>query len=349
MQQIKDPKKEIVKERFSFLIEVILVFLGIVILMLIPRYLLTLIVDSSSDFYGPLFYILRALAIFIAIPIFLYIPNLIFEANKKNLILEEDVSPSLEHLRLYSFKKINFKEQLTMGIIILFLLFIPLDFLIYYFFPETIEYTASALLERETDTYIAKEYLIFLISVIIIQFSVAIYEESLSRGFVNMRGASYYNKMSAVIIASFQFGLMHFAILPGFPIWLPIIWVLQAFIVGIILSIIVQKKKVIFPVIFAHALNNIISAHTLWNYLQGNDFIIIAIYLYLPLLIISIVILILKFSTIKTSIISGINFFKSYAENDKEINESKSDKYFRIFFDFLFAGLLFLVGVLFSI
>ena len=114
------------------------------------------------------------------------------------------------------------------------------------------------------------------------------------------------------------------------------------------LSIFIVKKKRIWPVIFAHAINNIISAHAVWNYLQGNDFSLVAIYLYLPLLIISVIIVILfmwQFPRIKQGISTGFDEFKTYFKKDDSIGESKSDLYFRVFFDFLIGLLILIIGL----
>ena len=142
-----------------------------------------------------------------------------------------------------------------------------------------------------------------------------------------MRGSSYFQKISAVIIASFRFGLGHFAYLLNpissqYSFWLPFIWFLQTFTVGIILSLIVLRKKWLFPVIFAHSVNNIITAHAFWNYLQGNEFLTLGLVLYTPLLIISAILLIWQFPRIKESVLIGIKDLKTYTKD----GASKGDK-----------------------
>jgi len=348
LESSNNTKKQIVLDRLRFILEVVIVFIGIFLFLLIPIFILPLIMDKSSIMFGPLFYLLRTVAIIIAIPLFLFISNIVLETQKKNIIIEEELSPASGHLKLYSITEGDFKEQLLYGMILLFVVFIPLDFLIYFLIPEMLEYTGNVLSAQETDRYLLQGYFIFLISVIIIQISVAIYEESLSRGFLTKRGSEYYHKMSAVMIASLYFGFMHFLYFlnpasKDYPIWFPFIWFLQTLIVGIMLSIFIIKKKRLFPVIFAHALNNIISAHAVWNYLQGNDFSLVAIYLYFPLLIGSVIIFIWQFSRIKNGFSTGLNELKTYFKKDESINEAKGDVYFRIFFDILIAvSILFL-------
>lgn len=341
MESQNNRKKKIVVERFRFLIEVLVVFgLTFLFIIFILYGFLPILLDQNSLLYGPLFYILRALIILISIPIALFLFNILVEPQKKDLIIEDDASPATRHLRLYSISEGDYKEQFLYGIIILFVLFIPLDFLIYFLLPEMLEYTGAVLSVQVTEQYLLQSYMIFLVSVIIIQISVAIYEESVSRGFLTTRGSDYFHKMSAVLIASLYFGFMHFAYFfnpasRNYPIWFPFIWFLQTLIVGIMLSILIIRKKKLFPVIFAHALNNIISAHAVWNHLQGNDFSLVAVYLYLPLLICSVIIFIWQFSRIKHGFLTGLNEFKTYFKLIE--GESKGDRYFMVFFDILIA------------
>ena len=63
-----------------------------------------------------------------------------------------------------------------------------------------LRFQGAAFTSNKTDLYLTQNYGIFIISVLIIQISVAIYEETLTRGFVAMRGAEHFNKMSALII-----------------------------------------------------------------------------------------------------------------------------------------------------
>lgn len=344
-------KNQIIAERGRFLIEVFIIFLGIFLFSLIPWLVLPLFISNESVFYGPLYYLLRAVAIIIAVPLFLLISNVFLESPKRTEIIKEDRSPSLEYLKLYSFPDNSFKDQLLYGVLILFTIFIPLDFLVYFLIPDMLKYTGEALSSQPTDSYLLQSYFVFLFSVIIIQVCVSIYEESVSRGFITMRGKEYFHKISAVIIASLYFGLMHFAyflspVSRNYPFWFPFIWFLQTFLVAILLSILVLKKKSLFPVIFAHALNNIISAHAVWNYLQGNDFALVTYYMYIPLMIIGLVLFIWQFSTIKAGVTVVYKDIGEYFKPEEKLGESKGDVYFRILID-LFIGIIILALGLF--
>ncbi|MBD3255889.1 MAG: CPBP family intramembrane metalloprotease [Candidatus Lokiarchaeota archaeon] len=350
MESNREVQKNLIVSRLRFILEVFLVFFGIFLFLLVPRLLIPSLINKDSIFYGPIYYAVRALAIFLAIPIFLYLSNFLFEMQEKNLIVEEKLSPSLSHLKLYIISEKNFKYQFLYGILILFLVFVPLDFLLYWLVPELLEYSGKALSSQATNSYLLAEYSIFIFSVIIIQICVSIYEETLTRGYLTTRGSDYFDKMSAVFISSLYFGLMHFAyfLLPvsrNYPIWFPFIWFLQTYTVAIMLSIFITKREWLFPVIFAHAVNNIISAHAVWNYLQGNDFMAISIVLYFPLLIISGILLIVQFKRIKAGIKTGFKELKNYFKASEKDGESKRDLYVRLIFDVVMGILIVLIGL----
>lgn len=354
MRRPKNPLKTIFNQRIHYFFEVLIIFLGIFIFMLIPAVLLPLLIDSSSIIFEPLFFVLRVVIIIVAIPLFLYLSNIIMPSQRKELILEEDISPSKNFLNLFNITKKNFKYQLLYGILLLFLVFIPLDFFTYLFLPDMLSYLSIVMdptAEYSYNSYFMESYYVFLLSVIIIQISVSIYEETLTRGFLANRGSDYFNKMSAVIMTSFFFGLGHFGYIftkpsIGLPIIFPIIFFFQTFLVGIILAMLVLRRRWIFPVIFAHAVNNIISAHSIWNFIHGNDFSLMSYIVYIPLLIISIFLFVWQFSRIKESLSTGFKEFISYFKKDNEIGEDSLERIFRIVMDFLFGLIIFIIGVI---
>ncbi|MFX1487550.1 MAG: lysostaphin resistance A-like protein [Promethearchaeota archaeon] len=360
-------KKRIYKARFTFLFyEVAIVFLFLFLILIIPALLLPLITQTGSIPYGVLFYALRAILVFLGIPLILYLTNLIFESQKKKVIIAEDISPSKGHLRLFKVSKRNYKYQILYGLLIFFLVFLPLDFFTYLFIPDMIEYQAWSLGLKNTNTYLlSNDYFIFLISVVIIQISVAITEENISRGFLAKRGSEFFPSMSAVIISSLYFGLGHFAYFldlraveavsgKSFPFWFPIIWFIQAFVIGIILALFVLRKKWLIPVIIAHALNNIVAAHSIWSFIQGDSFQTVALFVYIPLFIIGIlfvtvcILLVWPFSSVKEGLSNGLNMFKTYFRQDSK-ESSKGDMAFRIFIDILIGVIIFLFGFLVAV
>ena len=353
MRRPISPLKTIMMQRFYFLFEVLVIFLGIFIFSLIPALLLPSIVDVNSLIFEPLFYLIRAAIMVAVIPLFLYLSNFLMEKQRRSIILVEDISPSRNFLNLFKITRSNFKFQLLYGILLLFLIFIPLDFLTY-LIPDMLSFASTAIepaADFSLNSYFNENYSIFLLSIVLIPLCVAIYEESLTRGFLTNRGSDYFNKMSAVIMTSFFFGLGHFAYIyspasAGLPIVFPIIWFLQTFLVGIVLSMLVLRKHWIFPVIFAHTFNNIITSHSMWNYINGIDFSFMTFYVYTPLLIIGIILFIWQFPRIRESLTIGWNEFKSYFTRDENIGENSLETVVRIIMDFLFGFLIWIIGVI---
>ncbi|NVM35363.1 MAG: CPBP family intramembrane metalloprotease [Candidatus Lokiarchaeota archaeon] len=348
-------KKEIALDRFRFFLhEVALGFILIFVCLLIPAFLIPSLVGQGSPLYGILFYSLKAIFVFIGVPLILTISNLVFESQKRNVIIEEDISPSKGHLKLYKMSKKNYKYQILYGLLIFFLIFLPIDFFGYVLIPEMLEYQSYAL--PDTDFYLQSgtSYILFLVSVIIIQFSVAISEETISRGLLVKRGSEHFFSMSAVMISALYWGFGHFAyfldpISRLYSIWYPFIWFLQAFIIGIVLSLFVLKKKWIFPVIIAHTLNNIITAHAIWSFNNAIDFSVVALYLYCPLLIIGCVLFIWQFTQIKKSLSIGFKMLISYFKRDNLNEDTKGDLIFRVFIDILMGLIIFIMGFMIMI
>lgn len=248
----------------------------------------------------------------------------------------------------------NYKYQILYGLLIFFLIFLPFDFFGYLLIPEMLEYQSYT--RPNTDVYLTSgtSYIIFLVSVIIIQFSVAMSEETITRGLITKRGSEHFFSISAVMISSLYFGLRHFAYFLDpvsrlYPIWFPLIWFLQAFFIGIILSLFVLRKKWIFPVIIAHSLNNIISAHAIWCFNNEIDFSVLTLYLYIPLLLIGCIFFIWQFSQIKESVSIGLSMLKSYFKRDEEDEITIGDTSFRIFFDIIVSFLIFIMSFIIAI
>jgi len=95
-------------QRIYFLFEVLVIYLGIFIFMLIPTFLLPLLIDVNAVIYDSIYYLVRALIIVAAIPLFLYLANFLMEKQRKTLILEEDISPSKNFLNLFKISKKKF-------------------------------------------------------------------------------------------------------------------------------------------------------------------------------------------------------------------------------------------------
>ena len=340
--------KKIVVDRFTFLLEVVFVFVGVGLYSYGARLALPFFIPIDDVLFGPIFFLIRALGILIIVPVFLVIANFLLESQRKELIIEEDISPFMGHLKQYKMTKANAKYQLLYGVLLLFLFFIPLDFFSYLLIPGFIEFQAEGLTggSNTLSLYFFEGYFTFLLLVIILQLSVSVYEETVSRGFLSKRGGENFNVISAIMVSSVYFGFMHYGYInPNYSILFPITFFIQAFVVGVILSLFLLRKKWIFPLIFAHGVNNIISAHTIWHYLRGTDFTFVALFLYLPLLIISIGLIVLQFPRIRESISTGVKELKSYVKPDNKIGEYKSDMYLRILIDITVGFIIFILGL----
>ena len=350
-------KKIIANVRFKFFSnEVALGFILIFILTIISTLILSSILDPDSTVYSISFYVMRVLIVLIAIPLILIFSTKVFSGSQKGKKIQDYyISPSKGHLLLYKMTKKNYIFQLLYGLLLFLLVLVPINCLFFIFVPNMIEYTLSSSF-KSTNYYLYFEssYLPFLFSKIVIQIFIYIADENISKGFLAKRGSDYYGKTSAVIITSLYLGfsevMYNLELLSiYYPPWFPFIWFLKSFIIGIILSLFVLRKKWLFPVIFASILNNVIITHVLWIYLYNYEIFFLSIYIFLLLLIISCTIFIWQFSKINKTIQAGVSELKFYFRNDKAIKETNGDKYFRVFIDIIISGLFFLMSILITI
>jgi len=82
---------------------------------------------------------------------------------------------------------------------------------------------------------------------------------------------------------------------------------------------------------------------------NGTNYMDILLYIYFPLLLVSIILFIWQYKRIRGSISIGLGMLKIYLKNDEKEDEQNSDKYFRIIFDIIIGFLVFLIGLLISI
>lgn len=345
----QNSKKELVMVRLKFFAEIVIIFLVLSLLLFIPRFLLPLIMEENSLFLEPLSYLMRAMMMLVGIPLALFISNLVISSMDKEVILEEDITPSSSFLKLFKITKKNFKYQLLYGILLFFLLFLPMDLLMY-LIPGVLEFQADYLMSGTSSDYLTQPYLVFIGSVIIIHISVSITEETLARGLISKYGSQRIKMMSAVVISSLYFGYMHWVVIftLGEFSWYPFLYLGLAFFIGVSLSLFVVKKNWIFPVIMAHAMNNIVSAHAIWNHLQGNAFLPFVLSVYIPLLLISVILFILQFKRIKEGLKTGLKEFKTYFQVGEE-EEGTGDLLLRFAIDIGIAFLIFFLGLLLAV
>ncbi len=341
-------RRKIASKRLKFLFyEVVPIFLIIFMFLILEWTVLPLIVSQTSALFGMLFFLIRALVILLAIILVLFISNRFKTKNSSQV--EKELAPYLGYLKLYSMTKKNYKYQLLYGFLLLFLIFIPLEFLISITMPDSIPYVVVSV---ENTILLIDNVALFLLFSVVIQLSLSFSEESIFRGLITKRGSEYFNKISAVMIATFSFTFLDFFINPYIftvSFYFSVLWFIKSFIISLVLSLTIIRRKWLFPMIIAKTFDSIISSLIIWDYLRGGNFIQLLIFIYFPLLIISLILLILQRSRVKESLKLGTKMIKSYYRNDIKIEESSGDKLFRIFFDIFLALLLFLFGILFSV
>jgi len=349
---ISDNRRELASKRLRFLFyEIVPIFLIIFVFLIIGWMLLPLLVIQTSALFGLLFYLIRALVIFFAIILFLFISNR-FRTNNSQLVKKE-LAPHRGYLKLYTMTKKNYIYQLLYTVLILFLILIPFDFLISITIPESIFYRASLLgFEAENSFLFLNDITLFILYSIIIQLSLSFSNETIFRGLIVKRGSEHFNKISAVVISTFYFTFAELFLNPIYltvSLYFGIIWVIKSFIVGLVLSLIIIRRKWLFPMIIAKAFETFLSSLIIWDFLRGGNAIQLSIFIYFPLFFVGLILLILQRVRVKESLQIGIEMLKSYFQKDIKLKESSGDKNFRILFDIFVAILLFLFGILISV
>jgi len=344
-------RRKIASKRSKFLFyEIVPIFSIIFIILILEWILLPLIVNQTTALYGMLFYVIRALVIFLVIILFLFILNKIITKNSQQV--EKELTLHLGYLKLYSMTRKNYTYQLLYGFLLFFLILIPLEFLISISLPNIIPSRAlSLVIKKENAFLLLDNFAQFLFFSIVIQFSISFSEETIFRGLITKRGSEHFSKISAVMISTFFFAFMEFFLNPLVITisYYGIIWFIKSFVIGLILSMTIIRRKWLLPLIIAKTFDSIISSVIFWEFLRGGNFTQLLIFIYCPLLIISLIILILQRSRVKESLQIGKSMIKSYLKNDEKLEVSSGDKVFRILFDIFFAFLLYLFGLLISV
>ncbi|MFX0033822.1 MAG: type II CAAX prenyl endopeptidase Rce1 family protein [Promethearchaeota archaeon] len=334
-------KKQIWRIRFKFLfLEVFFAFILIFVILAVLRYFIfPLFVDSVL--LGVFYYILRAIAIFMITLFILWIQGKFIQEGKEKI----EFTPMESQLKLYKITRKNFKYQILYGFLLFFLIILPLEFLTFYFVPDIMAYQLAFLVNDPFNTYLSEtNYLLFLLYLIIVQISIVISQETIYRGLVAKRGSDHFFEMSAVIISSLSFGLRALIfyfdpISSYYAPWSPVIWLIESFIIGIVLSLVTIRRKWLLPAIIATLLNNILFSHLIWN-------ISLLLYLYLPLLIGSAILFIWQYPRIRESLSIGIGTLKTYLKKEDKKEKTTTDKIFRYQIDIIVAIIIFLLGFL---
>lgn len=344
-------RRDIASKRLKFLFyEIVPIFLMIFIILIFEWILLPLLINQISALFGLFLYLIRAIMIFFVIILYLFVLNK-YKTNNAPLPNKE-FKLHLGHLKLYTMNKQNYIYQLLYSGLLFFLILIPLEFIIIISLPEIISYRAFSLFFQIGNSFLELDNIaLFLFFSIVIQLSISFTEESIYRGLIVKRGGEHFNKMSAVMISTFSFVFLELYFNSiFFPIFtIGIVWVVKSFIIGLVFSLTIVRKKWLFPLIFAKTIDSIISSVVIWDFLRGGSFDSLLLVIYIPLLTISLILLVLQRSRIKESLQIGKKLIKTYYQNDTKLKETSGDKVFRLIFDVFIAFLLFLFGILISI
>ncbi len=313
--------RHIAPRRFYIFLETFLVMLISFLLWIGATYIIGLLPETSNPFRELFTYGFSVVYLIIAVILALTFVQSVF--HKSSLPMVKSDPPLKETISLFTFKK--FGMQLFYALLLLFLVYIPLDF-ITYTIPGSLEFSQKSLGNQGVNVYLSfTNFGPFVLYGILLHLMVGIREELFFRGYMTIRSEKYVNGGSAVVISSIFFGFSHlgylvYGLMDGTVILaqdlLPaMLWTLGAFFVGSVSAVFIIKKRIIWPIILAHALNNVISSSVLWlNGVNNINFWDLAKWLYLPLLGVSLILATIFFREVKNGIKSYFGAFKSYKE-----------------------------------
>lgn len=315
----------IAPRRFYIFLETFLVMLISFLLWIGITNLVNLLPETGNPYQELFKFALSVIYLIIAVVLALTFVQFVF--HKSSLPMKESAPPIKETFSLFTFKK--FGKQLFYALLLLFLVYIPLDFLTYAI-PGSLEFSQQSFGGTGVNIYLTfTNFGSFILYGTLLHLMVGFREELLFRGYVTMRSEKYVNPGSAVVMSSIFFGFSHF----GYLIiglfrgtvnlaqdFLPaLLWTIGAFFVGSVSAVFILKKRMIWPIILAHALNNVISSSVLWlNGVHNVSFLDLSKWLYLPLIGVSIIVGIIFFREVKSGVKEYFGIFKSYKESIPE-------------------------------
>ncbi len=165
----------------------------------------------------------------------------------------------------------NFPRQILEGLMLLCMVYIPLD-CIGYMFPGILDYSANQFEVFSTDSnnYFKFAFLAMLGITIIRNFLTAMSEEFVFREIYVLSSKKYVNSASAFFYSAIAFSLGHFGyilVLERSYSWLfPVWWGVNALIIGFVSAWYFLKYSRLWPLIIAHLGNNVVSSLALRFY-----------------------------------------------------------------------------------
>ena len=338
----------IAPRRFYIFLETFLVMLVSFLIWIGVSYLVDLIPETGNPYQNLFNYSLSVIYLIIAVILSLTFVQLVF--HKSSLPMIKSAPPLKETVTLFTFKK--FGKQLFYTLLLLFLVYIPLDF-ITYAIPGGLEFTQKSLGGSEVNVFLSfTNFGQFILYGTLLYLMVGFREELLYRGYMTIRSEKYVNPGSAVVMSSIFFGFSHLGYLIiglyqgtvnlAQDLHPALIWTVGAFFVGSVSAVFILKKRMIWPIILAHTLNNVISSSVLWlNGVNNVNFWDIAKFLYLPLLGVSVLIVIIFFREVKSGVKAYFGIFKSY----KEVIPERNPRGKAVIADIIFGLIFWAIGM----
>lgn len=354
-KDFKEQKSTETISRVYFFLEIaIIMILNMVFLIIMQSLLpydwenLSMVESVIGNYLVPLISLLIALLIGLVL-----IKKIV--GGSERIDAPEETNPMREVFSTFKVTKKNAKYQLMYAMLLLFLIYVPIDFLAN-LIPGVLDFTSAAFGDATRYGFLNQnDWVVFIVFATVIYFISSFREELFYRSFAIVRGRRHVGLYSSVLITSISFGLSHFLYIivneetMGFPLG-AIIWGGTAFLTGSISALFIGKKRYIWPLIISHALNNVISSASVWLYnnngaeyvewSQIGVFFDIAIPLYIPLLIISGILLIVFRKHNKSGMKQYFEIGKKYGE---ELGDSKGKL---ILFDIILSLLIFVTSLL---
>ncbi|MHA1733927.1 MAG: lysostaphin resistance A-like protein [Promethearchaeota archaeon] len=225
------------------------------------------------------------------------------------------IDVAIDPFRAFAVKRGEVKDQLAWTALLLLVVFIPLDFSLY-MFPGFLEYSAEAIVGARGG-YLQSAFVVFLGASFLTHSCVAYHEELTYRGFCLKRGADYFRTESAVVVSALFFGLGHFnyyftAAGSQHSVLYPLTWSVVAAGIGLVLGAYFSKTRHLLPLVVAHALNNVISTLSLWNYIHFGNILNVAYYVYLPALGLGVLVVALNASRVRAGVRYLLELLRRY-------------------------------------
>jgi membrane protease YdiL (CAAX protease family) len=225
-------------------------------------------------------------------------------------------------------KTLSFGKQVEIFLILLCVVYVPLD-LLFYLIPGVLQYSISSLTDNSAGNYFYWEWATMIPITFAIHFCVAFREEYYFRHYVISQGQKELGMSTAWFYSAMTFSLGHFAYIfapstLGYSNFYPIIWGFSALLIGSIAGFVFSRTKTIWPVICAHWLNNVISASVLKRYMEGTPFSENWTFPYGPIIILGFICVLLFRKDISAMMNQFIPFIRQYrAENSPTVENVK--------------------------